>query len=104
VHSGDQANEADFDLFDHVHERFQVDVLMTNCWQYGGLLRLIRGIRPRLVLTGHESELFHFAENRFSYAFTYWKLAQEPTPSLVMAWGERYHYEKGQLDNRAKNE
>jgi hypothetical protein len=104
VHSGDQANEGDWDLLDRAHERFQVDVMLTNCWQYGGLLRLIRGVRPRLVITGHESELFHFAEHRFSYALTHRQLIQEPTPSLVMTWGERYHYEKGQLDNRAKNE
>jgi L-ascorbate metabolism protein UlaG (beta-lactamase superfamily) len=104
VHSGDQANEEDWALLDRVHERFRVDVLLANCWRYGGLLRLIQGVRPRLVITGHENELFHFAENRLSYALTHRRLIQEPTPSLGMTWGERYHYEKGQLDNMAKNE
>ncbi len=97
MHTGDQSNREDFGVWiDGLHERFSVDVLLPNCWSTD-LPRLIHEVTPRLVITGHENEMSHPVDHREAFSKTYAHIAGEPTPVLVMAWGERYHYEQGQL-------
>ena len=99
MHTGDQAYGDDFAVWiDEMHEQFRVDVLLPNCWTTD-LPRLIRETRPQLVITGHENELSHSVDHREAYAKTYAHIADETTPVLVMAWGERYHFEGGQLQD-----
>jgi L-ascorbate metabolism protein UlaG (beta-lactamase superfamily) len=96
VHTGDQSLMDDFTVWiDRVQEQFEVDVLLPNCWTTD-LRRLIAGTQPRLVITGHENEMGHPVDHREAFSKTYAHIAEEPTPVLVMAWGERYHYEKNQ--------
>jgi L-ascorbate metabolism protein UlaG (beta-lactamase superfamily) len=96
MQTGDQSYMEDFYVWiDGLHEQFEVDVLLPNCWSTD-LRRLIDGIRPRLVITGHENEMAHPVDHREAFSKTYAHIAEEPTPVLVMAWGERYHYEKDQ--------
>jgi hypothetical protein len=93
MHTGDQSHVEDFAWIDRVHERFGIDVLLPNCWSTD-LRRLIRGTRPRLVITGHENEMGHAVDHREAFSKTYAHIAEESTPVLVMAWGERYHYQR----------
>ena len=97
MQTGDQSHIEDFYVWiDRVQEQFEVDVLLPNCWSTD-LRRLIAGTRPRLVITGHENEMAHPVNHREAFSKTYAHIAKEPTPVLVIAWGERYHYERGQL-------
>lgn len=94
MQTGDQSNSADFSLWiDQVHESFEIDVLLPNCWSTD-LPRLIKGICPHLVITGHENEMAHTVDHREAFSKTYSHIREETTPVLVMAWGERYHYER----------
>jgi len=96
MQTGDQSLTEDFYVWiDRVQEQFKVDILLPNCWTTD-LRRLIDGTRPRLVITGHENEMGHPVDHREAFSKTYAHIAKEPTPVLVMAWGERYHYEKDQ--------
>jgi L-ascorbate metabolism protein UlaG (beta-lactamase superfamily) len=96
MQTGDQSLMDDFYVWiDRVQEKFEVDVLLPNCWTTD-LRRLIAGTQPRLVITGHENEMGHPVDHREAFSKTYAHIAEEPTPVLVMAWGERYHYEKDQ--------
>lgn len=93
MHTGDQSDSSDFDVWiDDIHEAFDVDVLIPNCWTTD-LPRLLRGVCPRLVITGHENELAHKVDHREAFSKTYSHIVEEQIPVLVMAWGERYHFE-----------
>jgi L-ascorbate metabolism protein UlaG (beta-lactamase superfamily) len=97
MQTGDQSLMEDFYVWiDRVQEQFEVDVLLPNCWTTD-LQRMIDGTQPRLVITGHENEMAHPVDHREAFSKTYALFADEPTPVLVMAWGERYHYEKDQV-------
>jgi len=102
LHTGDQSHMEDFYVWiDRLHEQFKVDVLLPNCWSTR-LDRLIQGVSPRLVITGHENEMSHPVDHREAFSKTYAHVVRERTPVLVMAWGERYHYEQNQdLDSMA---
>jgi L-ascorbate metabolism protein UlaG (beta-lactamase superfamily) len=96
MHTGDQSHIKDFDVWiDRLHTQFEVDLLLPNCWSTD-LRRLIAGTRPQLAITGHENEMAHPVDHREAFSKTYAHITEESTPVLVMAWGERYHYEKGQ--------
>jgi len=91
MHTGDQSNREDFEAW--IHEQVDLDVLLPNCWSTD-LRRLIKGTSPHLVITGHENEMSHPVDHREAFSKTYAHIVAEPTPVLVMAWGERYHYEQ----------
>ena len=94
MHTGDQSNSEDFEAWiDQVHETFDIDVLLPNCWSTD-LPRLLKGTHPRLVITGHENEMAHSVDHREAFSKTYSHIREETTPVLVTAWGERYHYER----------
>jgi len=96
LHTGDQSYMEDFYVWiDRLHEQFRVDILLPNCWSTH-LSRLIQGVSPRLVITGHENEMSHPVDHREAFSKTYGHIVEEQTPVLVMAWGERYHYEQNQ--------
>ena len=96
MHTGDQSYPEDFYVWiDRLHEQFRIDVLLPNCWSTH-LDRLIQGVAPRLVITGHENEMSHPVDHREAFSKTYAHIVGERTPVLVMAWGERYHYEQNQ--------
>ena len=92
MHTGDQACEADWIWLDRVARQHRVDVLMVNCWT-DNLTRMIRGVKPKLVLTGHENEMGHAPDHREAF----WRSYQcfrglETQPHCVMCWGEGISY------------
>lgn len=99
---GDQSNDSDFAWIDSVGKHHRVDVLLPNCWTTD-IVRTIRGFDPELVITGHENEMGHAIDHREPYWLTYERkvgsdrfggsrLIGYDDPSLVMTWGEAYHY------------
>jgi len=89
--TGDQSNDDDFEWIDQVGANHQVDVLMPNCWTTD-IARLVAGIDPELVITGHENELGHSIDHREPYWLTYDRMSRSPYPLVVMTWGESFHY------------
>jgi len=94
MHTGDQSGPespgGDFDWLAQVGGYHHVDLLLPNCWA-NGLDRMLRGINPDLVITGHENELSHSVDHREDYTQTYNRLFSSRYPAIVMSWGESYH-------------
>jgi L-ascorbate metabolism protein UlaG (beta-lactamase superfamily) len=89
--SGDEGPGSDFDWMAHIGARHKVDVLLPNCWT-NSIGRVVRGIDPRLVLTGHENEMGHTVDHREDYTQTYNHLFGVNYPFVVMGWGESFLY------------
>jgi L-ascorbate metabolism protein UlaG (beta-lactamase superfamily) len=84
---------SDFDWFAHVSRDHKVDVFLPNCWAKG-LDRMVRGVNPAVVITGHENEMGHTVDHREDFTQTYTRLHGVPYPLVLMAWGEGWHYER----------
>jgi L-ascorbate metabolism protein UlaG (beta-lactamase superfamily) len=95
LQTGDQSGEegpgSDFDWMAQIGRDHHVDVLMPNAWA-NGLQRIVRGVNPELVITGHENEMGHAVDHREDYTQTYTHLFNVRYPFLVMTWGESYLY------------
>lgn len=88
-HSGDQSSNEIWPWLDHVHEHHAVDVLIVNAWT-NDPTRTLKGIRPRVIITCHETEMAHSILHRESY----WKSfelfrGKECPPSYTLCWGEK---------------
>jgi L-ascorbate metabolism protein UlaG (beta-lactamase superfamily) len=101
-HMGDQINEGafmqDYDWIDHVAENHRVDVLIPPCWT-NEIYRIVKGFNPKLVIPGHENELGHPIDDRVPFwgdaqflQLTYPELKKSAYKTLVMTWGESFHY------------
>ncbi len=91
--SGDEGPGSDFDWLTQIGRDHHVDVLMPNCWA-NGLHRIVRGVNPELIITGHENEMAHTVDHREDYTQTYERLFGLHYPYIVMTWGESYLYHK----------
>jgi hypothetical protein len=82
VHTGDQSGDegpgSDFDWLTQIGRDHQVDILLPNCWA-NGLSRIVRGVNPQMIITGHENELGHTVPHREDYTQTY-------TRSRIQLW------------------
>lgn len=88
MHTGDQANDDDWRWIDHVKDKQRVDILLVNCWT-DLLERMIAGVKPGLVITGHEVEMSHDPSHREAF----WRSIQrfrglETQPHAILFWGE----------------
>ncbi|WP_139352726.1 MBL fold metallo-hydrolase [Algoriphagus sp. A40] len=103
AHSGDQINEGkfmvDYDWIDDVHKHHQLDIFLVNNWT-NDILRIAKGLNPKLIIPGHENELGHTFDDRVPYwgdekylGLEYTQLKQT-YPVLLMVWGESFHYSK----------
>lgn len=90
-HTGDQSNRSDFFWIDEVAQHHKVDVLMPNCWTTD-ISRMVRGFKPKLVITGHENEMGHSIDHREPYWLTYDRIQNVNCPLVLMTWGESFHY------------
>jgi|GEM_PF-1089231 len=92
MQTGDQSNSDDFAWIDRVGDERTIDVFMPNVWtdQFD---RVIKGVRPRVVIPGHENELGHNFEHREPYAQALERLEGQSCQWYVLAWGERVHIE-----------
>ena len=93
MQTGDQSYAPDFEWLDRIGRDHRVDVLLPNCWT-PDIQRVVRGVDPKLIITGHENEMGHTVDHREDYTQTYNHLFGVKQPFLVMAWGETYRYQR----------
>lgn len=88
MHSGDLSGGIDWHWLDRIHERHAVDALLINCWTTN-MPRVIAGVRPRIAVTGHETEMAHGPNHREAYwrSFQIFRGRSEP-PTYTLCWGE----------------
>lgn len=90
--TGDQSGPiSDWNWIDDVGNKNGVDVLFPNCWT-PDIQRMIRGFKPKLVMTGHENEMGHTIDHRESNWLTYTRTKGSISPFILLTWGESYHY------------
>ena len=92
MQTGDQSFPDDFSWIDTVAEYHDVNVMMPNVWTTD-MERVVRGVRPDVVIPGHENELGHGFEHREPFDQAYEKMEKLECDWRVMAWGERFHWE-----------
>jgi len=90
VHTGDQ--DYTDDLVAKVGAN-KIDVLLVQCWMMP-MEKFVSGIKPALVITGHENEMGHTIDHREAYWLTFRRMSGIKAPYVVMAWGESYIVEK----------
>ncbi len=92
LHTGDQSGDGDWAWLDRVGDDMEVDVLIVNCWTTD-MARLVQGVRPQIVVTGHEMEMSHTPDHRESYwrSFQLFRDQQTP-PAYTLCWGERVDF------------
>ena len=87
MHTGDQ--DYSDDLVAQISKNANVDVLLVQCWMIP-MEKFISGIKPALVITGHENEMGHTIDHREAYWLTFNRMAGVKVPYVIMAWGESY--------------
>jgi L-ascorbate metabolism protein UlaG (beta-lactamase superfamily) len=87
LQTGDQSNDQDFAWIDSLHKEYAVDVLFPNCWTPSPL-RLLEGVKPKLVIPGHENEMAHVVAHREDWTQTYNRFHGAAALVAPMAWGE----------------
>ncbi len=90
-HTGDQARTEDFLWIDEIAGQAEVDILLPNCWT-PELQRLLQGMDPTVVITGHENELGHSVDHREPFWLTYDRMYGSAWPLVLMSWGESFHF------------
>ena len=97
VHTGDEwqmdVPGDDFEWMSNIGRDHRVDVLLPNVWTYH-LDRMVRGVHPALVISGHENEMGHSVSHREDYTQSYSRLFGIGYPAIVMTWGESFLYER----------
>ncbi|MDQ6677325.1 MAG: MBL fold metallo-hydrolase [Acidobacteriota bacterium] len=97
IQTGDQSLTdvpgSDFDWIAQIGRDHHVNLLLPNCWA-NSLHRIVRGVNPDLIITGHENEMGHTVDHREDYTQTYERMYGLRYPFIVMTWGEGYRYSK----------
>jgi L-ascorbate metabolism protein UlaG (beta-lactamase superfamily) len=86
VHTGDQ--DYTEDLVAKVGAN-NIDVLLVQCWMMP-MEKFVSGIKPALVITGHENEMGHTVDHREAYWLSFKRMSGVNAPYVVMEWGESY--------------
>ena len=94
MHTGDQQQYGEAAKWlQRVGADQDVDILLPNCWT-PDLPEMVKMVVPRVVITGHENELYHPVWERESFTKTYWLMHPVEHNYVVMSWGERFHYRR----------
>lgn len=91
IHTGDQANREDFKWIDTLYKNIKINILIANCWTTD-LPGLVNGIRPDIVITGHENEMGHSIDHRESFEKSYKILENITGKKMILNWAEKYVY------------
>jgi len=94
MHTGDQ--DYSDDLVATISNNVKVDVLLVQCWMLP-MEKFVSGIKPKLVISGHENEMGHTIDHREAYWLTFKRMVDIKVPFVVMAWGESYAIVKLQM-------
>jgi L-ascorbate metabolism protein UlaG (beta-lactamase superfamily) len=87
VHTGDQ--DYTDDLVDKISNNANVDILLVQCWMIP-MDKFVSGVKPALVISGHENEVGHTIDHREAYWLTFNRMSKINVPYIIMAWGESY--------------
>lgn len=98
AHTGDQWSEEDKKWIDKIKEHTKLDVLLVHCWSMP-LERIVNGLDPQVVITGHENEVVHSVDHREPYWLNYRRMQKVSKPKIFMTWGENFLYVKGKPVN-----
>jgi len=92
MHTGDQAGHGDWEWLDRLGDFQKVDVLLVNCWTHD-MWRMLEGMRPGMVITGHEMEMGHAPDHREAFWRSF-QLFRDQTrfPAYIMCWGEHIDF------------
>jgi L-ascorbate metabolism protein UlaG (beta-lactamase superfamily) len=91
LHTGDQSNDDDFTWIDAIHQTHKVHVLLPNCWTPEPL-RFASGVKPSLILPGHENEMAHTVPHREDWTQTFTRFEGAEGVMLPLCWGEEVLY------------
>lgn len=91
MHTGDQYNKKDLEWITQIGKTQKTDVLLLHCWMHD-IEDVVKGIAPKLVISGHENEMAHTVDHREPYWLTLRRMKSIISPFLVMAWGESFQY------------
>ena len=92
MHTGDQYNTDDVTKWiTSVNNEVKVDVLLVHCWMLD-MEKSIDGIKPEIIIVGHENEMGHTIDHREPFWLTFRRMQNIRVPYVVMAWGESYNY------------
>ena len=80
MHQGDNDKTS---LYRDIANEHKVDVLLGNCW--ARLDTVVTGVKPRLLVTGHENEIKHPSMLRSGYRRTFSELDDM---KLAPPWGQ----------------
>jgi L-ascorbate metabolism protein UlaG (beta-lactamase superfamily) len=87
MHTGDQ--DYTDDVVAKISNNAKVDILLVHCWMMP-MDRFVSGIKPALIITGHENEMGHSIDHREAYWLTFRRMSGVKAPYIIMAWGESY--------------
>ncbi|MCH5173956.1 MAG: MBL fold metallo-hydrolase [Bacteroidales bacterium] len=97
AHFGDQDLEADNEWLFKSPELLtkRLDVMIINGWN-PELEKTVMSFNPKVVLSGHENEMFHGIDHREALWLTQYKFDKLafPMPAYTMVWGEYFRYSK----------
>lgn len=95
AHFGDQDLEADNEMVFGAPKLMpkRLDVMIINGWN-PELDKTVRSFNPRVVLSGHENEMFHGIDHREALWLTQYKfdVLAFPMPAYTLVWGEYFRY------------
>ncbi len=91
MHTGDQ--DYSDELVAKISSETTVDVLLVQCWMMP-MDKFVSGIKPTLIITGHENEMMHTIDHRESYWLTFRRMSGITIPYVVMAISESYLFSK----------
>ena len=86
MHTGDQ--DYSDDLLAKISNS-KVDILLVQCWMMP-MEKFVSGVKPLLVICGHENEMGHAIDHREAYWLTFRRMSEVKVPYVIMAWGESY--------------
>ena len=93
MHTGDQYSGDDMKWISTVANAVKVDIFMVNCW-IPEIVKTVEGVKPELIIIGHENEMGHTIDHREPYWLTVQRFKDIKTPYVMMAWGEFYTMSK----------
>jgi len=93
MQTGDQANDDDMKWITRVSNEVKVDILLVQCW-IPEPEKSVDGIKPELIITGHENEMGHTIDHRESFWLTFRRYVNIKVPYIVLAWGESYVFSR----------
>jgi len=90
AHQGDNSLGS---IYPRIVQDHTIDVLLANCW--ASPAQCVEGLKPKLLITGHEHEVMHIRRSDFNCSFSELRKmgvgppwAPGATQARILSWGE----------------